>query len=144
MTNIVKRDPFTMDNLFDDLMKGFFVRPMRYEMEEPEMRMVKMDVKENDGGYTVHAELPGVKKEDIHIIIEGNRVEITAETKRESERKEGEKVLHSERYYGKVSRGFNLAHELDEEGAKAHFENGVLELSLPKKVTTPSKKLMVE
>jgi HSP20 family protein len=144
MSNIVRRDPYAVDDLFDDLFKGFFARPMRFAGEQPEMQSIKMDVKEDNGNYTVHAEMPGVKKEDIHVSIEGNNVSITAETKRESEQKEGEKVLRSERYYGKVYRSFNLAQEVDEANAKARFENGVLELVLPKKAVTAAHKLLVE
>ena len=143
MTNIVRRDPFAVDNLFDDLMKGFFVRPMHYSDETPAVQ-VKMDVKEDDKSYTVHAEIPGVNKEDIHVNLEGNRISVSAEVKREKEQKEGEKVIHSERYYGKVYRSFSLAQEVDEAHAKAKFENGVLELTLPKKEPTVARKLAIE
>jgi HSP20 family protein len=143
MTNIVRRDPFAVDELFDDLMKGFFVRPVRIPGGEAAMQ-IRMDVKEDDKAYTVHAEIPGVQKEDIHVTLEGNRVAVSAEVKRESERKEGEKVIHSERYYGKVQRSFTLDKDVDEAGAKAKFENGVLELVLPKKAGTPTRRLAVE
>jgi HSP20 family protein len=103
MTNLVRRDPFNMDDLFDDFMKGYYVRPMRWREDMPDMR-VKMDVKEDDKTYTVHAEMPGVNKEDIHVALEGNTVTLSAEVKREQEKKEGEKLIHSERYYGKVER----------------------------------------
>lgn len=142
MTNIVRRDPYAIDDLFEDLFKGYGLRPWRLAGEQPEM--IKMDVKEDNGNYTVHAEMPGVKKEDIHVAIEGRNVSISAETKRESERKEGEKVLRSERYYGKVYRSFNLAQDVDEANAKARFENGVLELVLPKKTTEAARKLTVQ
>lgn len=142
MTNIVRRDPFAVDDLFDDLMKGFLVRPVRIPGGEPVQ--IKMDVEEDDKSYTVHAEIPGVNKEDIHVTVEGNTVAVSAEVKRESERKEGEKLIQSERYYGKVYRSFNLDKDVDETGAKAKFENGVLELVLPKKAVTPSHRLTVE
>lgn len=142
MTNIVRRDPYAIDDLFEDLFKGYGLRSWRLAGEQPEM--IKMDVKEDNGNYTVHAEMPGVKKEDIHVAIEGRNVSISAETKRESEQKEGEKVLRSERYYGKVYRSFNLAQDVDEAKAKARFENGVLELVLPKKTTEAARKLTVQ
>lgn len=144
MTNIVRRDPYAIDDLVEDLFKGYGMRPWRWAGEQPEMQMIKMDVKEDNGNYTVHAEMPGVKKEDIHITIDGNNVSVSAETRRESERKEGEKVLRSERYFGKVYRSFNLAQDVDEARAKARFENGVLELVLPKKTTAAARKLTVE
>ncbi len=143
MSNIVRRDPFSMSDLFDDLMKGYWVRPMQWPKEMPEMQTIRMDMKEDDGAYTVHAEMPGVKKDDIQVSIEGNTVSITAEVKKDSETKDGEKVLRSERYYGKVSRSFGLEHDVDETSAKATFNEGVLELVLPKKATTAAKKLTV-
>lgn len=143
MANIVRRDPFAVDDLFDDLMKGFFVRPMRVAGGEPAVQ-IRMDVKETDKAYTVHAEMPGVNKEDIHVNVEGGMVTIAAEVKRESEQKEGEKVIHSERYYGKVSRSFTLGQDVDEANAKAKFDNGVLELTLPKRAVSATRRLTVE
>jgi HSP20 family protein len=144
MSNIVRRDPFALDDMFDDLFKGYLVRPLRYFGETPEMQMIKMDVKEGDKEYTVHAELPGVKKEDIHVTIEGNTVSVSGEVKKTSEQKEGDKVLRSERYHGKVYRSFSLGQDVDEAGAKAKFDNGVLELVLPKKTAAAAKKLAIE
>jgi HSP20 family protein len=144
MANIIRRDPFAVDDLFDDLMRGFFVRPMHYPSEVQALGQVKIDVKEDDKSYTVHADLPGVKKEDIHVNIEGNTVAISAEIKRESEKKEGEKLLHSERYFGKVYRSFTLGHDIDEAASKAKFENGVLDLTLPKKTAGAAKRLTID
>lgn len=144
MANIVRRDPFAIDDLFDDLMRGFFVRPMPMPAEAQALGQVKVDVKEDDKSYTVHADLPGVKKEDIHVNIEGNTVSISAEVKRETEQREGEKLLRSERYYGKVYRSFTLGHDIDEAAAKAKFENGVLDLTLPKKTASTAKRLAID
>jgi HSP20 family protein len=143
MANITRRDPFAVDNLFDDLMKGFFVRPVQYQGEDVPVQ-IKMDVKEDDKSYTVHAEMPGVSKDDIHVHVEGNSVSIGAEVKKETERKEGEKVIHSERYYGKVYRSFTLGQEVDDANARAKFDNGVLELVLPKKAATTARRLNIE
>ena len=104
---------------------------------------IRVDVKEADGAYTVQAEMPGVKKEDIHVQIDGNRVSISAEVKRESEKKEGERVLRTERYYGSVARTFSLGSEMDESKAIAKFDNGVLTLTLPKKTAPASKRLTI-
>lgn len=144
MANIVRRDPFAIDDLFDDLMRGFFVRPMPMPAEARALGQVKVDVKEDDKSYTVHADLPGVKKEDIHVNIEGNTVSISAEVKRETEQREGEKLLRSERYYGKVYRSFTLGHDIDEAAAKAKLENGVLDLTLPKKTASTAKRLAID
>ena len=113
MANITRYDPFDVAlDPFDDLFRGF-LRPVRFE-GQPQQMQIKMDVKENDKAYTVHAEIPGVKKEDIHVTIEGNQVSISAEVKKEKEEKEGDKVLRSERYYGKVYRSFSLGQDVDE------------------------------
>jgi HSP20 family protein len=147
MANITRHDPFSLARLdpfgdIDDLFKGFFVRPVLFE-GQPQME-IKIDLKEDDKAYTVKADIPGVKKEDIHVSVEGNRVSISAETKMEKEEKEGEKVLRSERYCGKVARSFTLTHDVDEANAKAKYSDGVLELTLPKKAVTPSKKLAIQ
>lgn len=141
MANLTRFDPFQISSLepFDDVFRGFF-RPVRVETTDIQ---IKMDVKEDDKGYTVHAEIPGVKKEDIHVTIVGNQVAISAETKQEKEVKEGEKVLRSERYYGKVSRSFSVASDIDESASQAKYNDGVLELMLPKKAATASKRLII-
>jgi HSP20 family protein len=147
MAGITRYDPFNLSRVdpfsdIDDLFKGFFVRPVAFE-GQPQMQ-IKMDVKENDGAYTVHADMPGVKKEDIHVTIEGNQVSISAESKMEKEEKKGEKVLRSERYYGKVARSFTLAHDVDEAKSQAKYSDGVLELTLPKKATSAARKLAIQ
>jgi HSP20 family protein len=124
------------------LFRGFF-RPVRFE-GQPQQMSIKMDVKEDGKGYTVHAEIPGVKKEDIHVTIEGNQVSISAEVKKEKEEKQGEKVLRSERYFGKVYRSFSLGSDVDEGKAVAKYNDGVLDLTLPKKATTSAKKLAIQ
>lgn len=147
MTQLTRFDPFNLAGIdpfgnMDDFFKGFLVRPALLEGQAP--LQIKMDVKENDNAYTVHADLPGVKKEDIHVSIEGNQVSISAETKSEKEEKEGEKILRSERYLGKVARSFTLAHDIDESQARAQYKDGVLELTLPKKAAGSAKKLAIE
>lgn len=144
MSNIVRREPFAFDDMLEDLFKGYWVRPMRLMGEQTEPRMIKMDVQEGDQEYRVHAELPGVKKEDIHVALEGNMLSISAEVKKTMEDKEGDKVLRSERYYGKVQRSFSLGQEVDEANARAKFDNGVLELVLPKKAQSETRKLTIE
>jgi HSP20 family protein len=147
MANITRYDPFNLTRIdpfgdIDDLFKGFFVRPALLE-GQPQMQ-IKMDVKEDDNAYTVHADIPGVKKENIHVSIEGNQVSISAETKIEKEEKKGEKVLRSERYVGKVARSFTLAHDVDESKSQAKYSDGVLELTLPKKAASSAKKLAIQ
>lgn len=138
MTNITRYNPSALDDLF----QGFFMRPMAFE--DRDTMQIKMDVSEDDKSYTVHAEIPGVKKDDIQVNIDGKHVTISAETKSEKEVKNGERLLRSERYYGSVSRSFTLAESVDEAGAQAKYTDGVLHLTLPKRVATSSKKLVIQ
>jgi HSP20 family protein len=141
MANISRYAP--VGDIFDDLLKGFFVRPVTYDAQ-PETARLKVDVIEKNGAYVVHAEVPGVKKEDIQVNIDGDQVSISAETKAEKEVKEGERVLHSERYYGRVSRAFRLGTEIDQAGASAKYADGVLELTLPKKAAVAGRQLTIQ
>ena len=142
MSNITRYDPF--NELVDDLFKGFLVRPMGYEQRDAVAPRIKVDVAEKNGAYLVTAEVPGVKKEDIHVSIDGNQVSIEAEIKREKEEKKGEKVVRSERYYGKQSRSFTLGSDIDSAKSEAKYQDGVLELKLPKKANGSSKDLKVQ
>jgi HSP20 family protein len=141
MANVTRWDPF--EDRLDDLFKGIFLRPVRLEQAQDPVR-VPVDVKEDDKAYVVHAEIPGVKKEDIQVSIDGNQVAISAEVKRQKEDKQGEKTLRTERYYGKVYRAFALSQEVDQEQSQARYENGVLELTLPKRATATVRKLTVQ
>ena len=138
MSNIVRTDPF--DLAFRDFFRNM-LRPTRLDLEtEPEVRL---DLKETEKAYMVHAEIPGVKKEDIEVSIDGNFVTIRAEVRREKEEK-GETMLRSERYYGAMTRSFTLATDVDEKAAVAKYTDGVLELTLPKKAASSAKRLSVQ
>ena len=136
MYDITRFEPFSglarLDPFMDagDLLNKFATRQFfRTGMEiEPQM---KMDVMEADGKYLVKAEIPGVNKDDIRINIDRNRVSISAELKQE--KGTGKRVIRSERSYGMASRSFSLADEVDQSGVEAKYNNGVLELTLPKK-----------
>lgn len=130
-----------VDDQFDNLVRNLF-RPVSVTTRDV-IVPIRMDVSEAENAYLVHAEIPGVKKEDIKIEIDGNEVSISAETKNGKDVKDGERMLRSERYYGKVSRSFTLALEVDEAAASAKYENGVLELALPKKAVAKAKLISV-
>lgn len=141
MQNLIAYDP-RADSTFDELIRGFF-RPVRLD-GAPIPVTIKMDVTETENGYLVHSEIPGVKKENIDVAIEGNQVTITAEVKREWESKEGDRALRSERYFGNVYRSFTLPAELDESACEAKYDNGVLELKLVQKAAAPGKRLAIQ
>ena len=143
MANVARFDPF--NDLVDDLFKGFFVRPVAYEARSAlEAPRLKLDVTEKNGAYLVTADLPGVKKEDIQVAIDGAQVTLSAEIRREKEVAEGVRVLHTERSFGKVSRSFALPQELDAAKAEAKFRDGVLELTLPKKAAAARKSITIQ
>lgn len=140
MSNLTRYDPL------DDLFRGFFVRPVDIG-QAPEAPTIKIDVKEQEKSFLVHAELPGIRKEDIHVNIDGPTVSISAERKQEKEIKDEKdpgRVLRTERYFGKVSRSFQLGQDIDDAKASAKFTDGVLELTLPKKAATRTKRLAIE
>jgi HSP20 family protein len=141
MTNIARFN--TLDNAVDELMRGFFVRPMNYE-EPAVAAQLRVDVTENETSYVVRAEIPGVKKEDINVAIDGNQVEISAEVKKEKEVKDGEKVLRSERYYGKLYRAFALDQDIDDATTQAKYADGVLELTLAKKASPAARRITIQ
>jgi HSP20 family protein len=148
MTNITRFDPFgelarfqPLAN-FDDFFKGFRLRPSLNDVEaEPR---IKVDVSEADAAYNVKADIPGVKKEDIHVAIDGNQVSIEAEIKKETEEKKGVVVVRSERYFGRQFRSFTLGSDIDVAKAEAKYNDGVLELKLPKKANGSAKELKVQ
>ncbi len=132
-----------LDDMFPEVFRRF-MRPAVAGFEAP--GDIRIDVSENDQGYEVRAEMPGAKKEDLRVMIDGNYVSITAEVKREKEEKagKGERTLIKELYYGSSSRGFSLAHEVDDKAAIAKYEDGVLKLSLPKRKEASSKTLSIQ
>ncbi|MDR1529367.1 MAG: Hsp20/alpha crystallin family protein [Burkholderiales bacterium] len=135
----VWNDPFKD---MDDLLRGFFVQPV--EFDQAAQQMIKVDVNEKSDQYLIRAEIPGAKKENIDVAIEGNVIIIGTEIQREEEEKEGDKVLRRERFYGKMQRTLQLPHDIDEGKAEASYENGVLTLALPKKAPDVQKKLTIK
>ncbi|MBX9810421.1 MAG: Hsp20/alpha crystallin family protein [Burkholderiales bacterium] len=151
MANITTYSPFEeiarfnpLDDPFEDLFRGFFVRPLALESRMwGQSAPFRMDVTENDKEYRVVAEIPGVRKEDISVTIDGDQVSIAAEVKREKDVKDDEKALWSERHYGKLYRAFTLGHEIDQANAQAKYTDGVLELTLPKSESASGKRVTV-
>lgn len=130
---------------FDDFFPEFFrrmARPMALAGEAP--GEIKIDVTENDKDYQVRAEIPGAKKEDIRVTVDGNFVSISAEVKKEKEEKSGGRVLVRETYFGSASRGFSLASEIDQKGIVAKLEDGVLKLTLPKREGAGARTIAIQ
>ena len=145
--NLMRFDPFGDIARFEpfrnmeDFFRDFRMMPALRGMEaEPRIRM---DVSETDQAYMVKAEIPGVKKEDIKVAIDGNQVSVSAEVREEKTQK-SESMIRSERYYGQQSRSFILPQEVDDTKAEAKYHDGILELTLPKKPGTGSKQLSIQ
>lgn len=150
MRELVRRVPTSpsrwgwVDEDFDQLFEGFF-RPLRPLEEQTHWDLVPaVDVSENDEQFTVRAELPGVKKDDISVTVENGVLTIGAETRSESESQDSGRYIRQERRYGKYLRGLRLGVQIDEHKIKATYKDGVLELVLPKAETVKPKRIAVD
>lgn len=143
MNTLMNRGSF-LDDFFRDVAPSYYVKPLHGD-PLPAPSQIKVDVKENESAYIVHAEIPGVPKEDIHITIDGPVVALRAEVKQHDASSRDEKVLRSERYYGAVTRSFQLPIDIDQERSKAQYAHGVLTLTLVKKTASKgSQRLNIE
>ena len=132
-------------DVFNDFDRDFFRgfgRPehMLYGKNAP--RMMKTDVKETETGYELDVDLPGFKKDEIRLDLENGYLTISTEKSLENKEEKKGKVLRQERYSGTMSRSFYVGDSLTEEDIKAKYENGVLNLTIPKKEArkVPEKK----
>jgi len=141
MVNITRFNP--LEDAFDNLFRGVPMWVPAPERRPAQPAQFRMDVTEDDKEYRVLAEMPGVKKEEISITINGNEVSVSAEVKQEKVVKDGDTVLCAERSYGTIKRAFSLGQEVDEALAQAKYSEGVLELTLPKKTAAAAKRLAV-
>lgn len=149
-SNLMRPDPFgdiarfaSIDPFrsIDDLFNDFRMMPSWRNLES--VQRIRMEITENDQAYMVRAEIPGVKKEDIKVAIDGNQVSVNAEVRKEEEQ-ENANIMRSERFYGQQSRSFSLPQEVDDRNAQARYQDGILELMLPKKPGTGGKQLTVQ
>ena len=137
--------PFGSRSLFDDFFRdvnpGYFIKPLHGDSLPTQIRV---DVKENPNEFIVEAEIPGTSKENIHVNIDGSVVSISAEINQVDSETKDDKLLRSERYYGEVSRSFQLPVDIDESASKARYENGVLTLNLQKKQKQGGQRMLIE
>jgi len=143
-SDVTRLDPFRFDPFrnVEEVMRDFSLIPaLRGNDVEPTIRM---DVEETDKAYIVKADMPGMKKEDIQVAIEGNQITIQSESAAEKEEKQEGKVVRRERYWGHQYRCFSLPQEINDQAAHAQYENGVLMLNLPKKTGGVSKTLAIK
>jgi HSP20 family protein len=145
MNMLVRRQPIGsfLDDFFGDWL-NYSAPVATRRTDAPAVARARLDVLDKGGHYAVKVDLPGVAKDDIKITLDGARVSIEADAKGESDVKDGERVLHTERYATSYARRFELPAEVAEDGAEAKFENGVLNLTLPKRAAAQSKQLTVK
>lgn len=135
-------DPIT--SLVDDLFNGFLVRPLaQADLPQRVALRLRLDITETGGAYLVSAELPGARKEDIQLTIEGAQVNLAAEVKREREVSQDERLLHGERQFGRYARSFTLPQEIDQAAVEAKFRDGLLELVLPKRAENSARRIEI-
>ena len=144
MNAIIRREP--LGSFFDEIFSDYFNRggwSVAPGSAATPSVLARTDVVDRGDNFAITVDLPGVRKDDIRVTVEGNRVAIAAETKSETQTKDGEKVLHSERRAASYARSLELPVEVTEESADASYENGVLHLTLPKRQHVAGRRLTV-
>ena len=128
-------DPF---RAFDEMERAFF------GSQQPSVMSFRTDVSDTGDAYKLEAELPGFKKEDIKIDIENDCLTISAERKMDEEDKQ-KNFIKRERFYGSYSRSFDVS-GVNVDGIEAEYSDGVLKLTMPKKVETvpPTRRLEIK
>ncbi|WP_426207891.1 Hsp20/alpha crystallin family protein [Massilia sp. TWP1-3-3] len=160
MNNIIRRTPSAMagyrpralddrfgqlvENMFEEMLAPFAHGGALGQWPAEGTVSARLNVSETDRSFEVQAELPGVKKEDVKVAIEHQRVTIEGESRREQEQREGENVLYTERGASKFVRTFMLPVEVDEAGTQARMENGILTLTLPKKQGSAATRITIQ
>jgi len=138
MNRLTRQSPFSTEP-FADAFEGF-LRPIRGFVEDgPHM---DMDITEKDHEYLLQVEIPGIDKKDLQVDIDGNEVRISAKRTSEKEVKDG-RVVRSERYWGEMQRVVSLSCGIEQEKVTAAYENGVLKLTLPKKVADSRHRITI-
>ena len=141
MNSLVKLRENLMRDFFNEwTTPGVVIRPLH---GRPLPEEFAVELREDDGRYVLEAEIPGLKKEDIQIEIDGPLVSIGAEVKQCDKKMENERLVQSERYYGAVTRRITLPSEVDSIRCEAIYQDGLLTLVLPKKASAAAKRIAV-
>jgi len=145
MNAIIRREP--LGSFIDEIFSDYFTRSGFPTAGRGNASagavLARTDVIDRGDTYTISVDLPGVRKDDIRVTVEGSRVAIAAETRSTNETKDGDKVLHAERHAASYARSLELPVEVTDENADASFENGVLHLRLPKRAHVAGRRLTV-
>ncbi len=125
-------------SLFDDFFEDFARPVVTRRVSAPATSVMKTDVKELEDGFDLSIEIPGFKKEDLQLELKEGYLTVSATTKQENNKEDKEgRYIRRERYVGTSSRSFFVGEEITEEDIKAKFEDGVLNIYVPKKEEQP-------
>ena len=130
---------------FAQMMKQFedeFFAPLAPLTGSTSVASPRMEWQENETGYLLSFDMPGIRPEDIKVDLRDNALNISAERKQSSERKEGDS-LRSEKFYGMYSRSIELPHDVGSEDVQAEYTNGVLEILIPKTEKAQAKSIQI-
>ena len=132
------------DDMFTSLETGLgWMRPRMPWLAMPEVRHARYDLIDSGNEFRVHAEVPGITKENLNVTVTSRGVEIEAEAKTDiHEEKEG--FIRRERGYSKIQRSLSFPEEVIPEKAEATLKDGLLEIKVPKRTPTQVKKHKVE
>jgi HSP20 family protein len=115
----------------------------QFDADADTARTPALDVSEDDRGYRVTVDMPGVAKEAVKVRVEGRRVQVETVAEEAAAPTDGSRVLYRERRAARYARSFSLPAEIDQGQSQAHFENGVLTLNLVKRVAENGGELTV-
>lgn len=148
--SLIRWDPFSeMDTVFNRMLSSNFARWPRLALGSEEGRKIEWspsaDISETDKEYVIRAELPAVKKEDVHVTFEDGMISIKGERKQQKEDK-NEKYHRVESFYGTFERTFSLPDNVDSDAIRCESKDGILTVHIPKmeKATQKAKQISVQ
>ena len=127
----------SFDRLFDDSFERIFANGAAAESDAT--RSPALDVAESDLAYTVKLDMPGVAKEDVKVSIDGRRVTVEANSRKDEVKNDGDRVVYRERSVSNYARTIKLSAEVEQSTSAAKLENGVLTLTLNKRSPTAAQ-----
>jgi HSP20 family protein len=133
-----------VESMFEDMFAPFAQGGPLSQLGSEGISSPRLNVRETDNTFEVEAELPGIRKEDVNVAIDQQRVTIEAQEQQEDSQKQGENLVYAERSMRRFSRSFSLPSDVDESAAQARLENGILHLSLPKKQGSSATRLAIQ
>jgi HSP20 family protein len=139
----LSRNASELSRSFERLFDDSFDRCFAPAAQAGNHRSPPLDVSESERAYTVKLDLPGVAKDDVKIAIDGRRISVEAQARKEAETKDGDRVVYRERSPASYARSFSVAADVDQAESSAKLDNGVLTLTLAKRGTPAAARITV-